>query len=51
MRKEKIRAVYQIKNKVTGETLTLAALSTRFQYYGIPHPTLEAKKYLISLTD
>ena len=30
-----------------GETLTLCALSTRFRRRGIPHPTLEAKKYLI----
>lgn len=29
-----------------GETLTLRALSKRFQRAGIPHPTLEAKKYL-----
>ena len=31
-----------------GETLTLNALSIRFRRQGIPHPTLEAKKYLIS---
>ena len=30
-----------------GETLTLAALSARFFKQGIPHPTLNAKKYLI----
>ena len=30
-----------------GETLTLGALSSRFSQQGIPHPTLEAKKYLI----
>lgn len=30
-----------------GETLTLNALTKRFQRAGIPHPTLEAKKYLI----
>ena len=29
-----------------GETLTLCALSHRFQRAGIPHPSLEAKKYL-----
>ena len=29
------------------ETLTLGALRTRFQRAGIPHPTLEAKKYLL----
>ena len=30
-----------------GETLTLAALSQRFRRAGIPHPTQEAKKYLL----
>ena len=30
-----------------GETLTLCALSKRFQRAGIPHPQIEAKKYLI----
>lgn len=30
-----------------GETLTLSALSMRFMRQGIPHPTIEAKKYLI----
>ena len=30
-----------------GETLTLRALSNRFCRQGIPHPTLNAKKYLI----
>ena len=30
-----------------GETLTLCALSQRFKKLGIPHSTLEAKKYLI----
>ena len=30
-----------------GETLTLCALRTRFQRQGIPHPVIEAKKYLI----
>ena len=30
-----------------GETLTLNALSTRFRKQGIPHPTQEAKKYLL----
>ena len=29
------------------ETLTLAALSKRFQRSGIPHPQIEAKKYLL----
>lgn len=31
-----------------GETLTLGALKSRFLRRGIPHPTLEAKKYLIN---
>ena len=30
-----------------GETLTLNALSIRFRSQGIPHPTKEAKKYLV----
>ena len=30
-----------------GETLTLNALSKRFSKAGIPHPQLEAKKYLV----
>lgn len=31
-----------------GETLTLNTLSARFRYAGIPHPTIEAKKYLLT---
>ena len=31
-----------------GETLTLNTLSQRFRRDGIPHPVLEAKKYLIN---
>ena len=31
-----------------GETLTLAALSTRFRRQGISHPQIEAKKYLLN---
>ena len=30
-----------------GETLTLSALSKRFRRQGIPHPTLNAKEYLL----
>ena len=30
-----------------GETITLCALRERFKSQGIPHPTQEAKKYLI----
>ena len=33
--------------RYNGEILTLHALSSRFAYRGIPHPTIEAKKYLI----
>ena len=31
-----------------GETITLTALKTRFGRAGIPHPVLEAKKYLLN---
>ena len=31
-----------------GEKLTLCALATRFQKAGIPHPQIEAKKYLLN---
>ena len=31
-----------------GELLTLCALSTRFRRAGIPHPQIEAKKYLLN---
>ena len=31
-----------------GKTLTFAALSKRFQRAGIPHPQIEAKKYLLN---
>ena len=31
-----------------GEVLTLCALSTRFWRQGIPHPTVEAKTYLLN---
>ena len=30
-----------------GETITLCALSARFRKKGIPHPQIEAKKYLL----
>ena len=32
-----------------GEVLTLNALSKRFSKAGIPHPQIEAKKYLVSM--
>ena len=31
-----------------GEVLTLCALSKRFSRAGIPHPQIEAKKYLLN---
>ena len=34
-----------------GETLTLCALSMRFQRSGVEHPTIEAKRYLIGGND
>ena len=33
--------------RYNGETLTLHALYQRFRRKGIPHPTIEAKKYII----
>lgn len=50
-REEKKQYLKQYNNQVcnySGETLTLTALSMRFKKAGIPHPVLEAKKYLIS---
>ena len=43
------KAVNKYQNQLcsyNGETLTLNALSMRFRRKGIPHPTIEAKKYL-----
>ena len=43
----------QYKNQLcqyNGETLTLTALSNRFGKAGVKHPTIEAKKYLVSDT-
>ena len=34
-----------------GETMTLSALRMRFGSQGIPHPTIEAKKYLLGGCD
>ncbi len=34
-----------------GETLKLGTLRMRFQRFGIPHPYIEAKKYLINVTN
>ena len=48
---DKYKEYYNIYyNKIccyNGETMTLAALSTRFRRQGITHPVIEAKKYLI----
>lgn len=46
-RKEEKKQYYNQPCLYNGETLTLGALSKRFQRQGIDHPTLEAKKYLI----
>ena len=46
-RKEYYNKYYNQLCFYNGETLTLCALYTRFSRKGIPHPTIEAKKYLI----
>ena len=46
-KKESNRKYHNQLCSYNGETLTLCALSTRFMRMGIPHPTLEAKKYLL----
>ena len=43
----KMKANYSRLCFYEGETLTLSALTKRFQRQGIPHYTLEAKKYLL----
>ena len=43
----KSKAYYSRLCFYEGETLTLRALNIRFFKQGIPHPTLEAKKYLL----
>ena len=45
--KEDIKQYNNQKCIYNGEILTLCSLSTRFRRQGIPHPTIEAKKYLI----
>ena len=45
------KAVNKYDNQLciyNGELLTLCALSTRFRKAGIPHSTIEAKKYLLN---
>lgn len=46
-KKDTIRKNYNQLCSYMGETLTLNALSSRFSRQGIPHPTQEAKKYLL----
>ena len=49
-RNEHLTKIKEHDNRICfyeGETLTLAALSNRFCRQGMPHPTLNAKKYLI----
>ena len=46
-RKEYQNKYYSQLCSYNGEVLKLCALSTRFKKSGIPHPTAEAKKYLI----
>ena len=48
--KKASRKYYSQLCEYNGETLTLKALICRFQRAGIEHPTLEAKKYLITTT-
>lgn len=45
--KEEIKQYKNQKCLYNGELLTLNALSKRFWRQGIPHPTQEAKKYLV----
>ena len=49
-KEEKLEQRKQYDNQLccyNGETLTLCALRMRFRRMGIPHPTIEAKKYLL----
>lgn len=49
-RKSARKSMKQYNNQLclyNGKTLTLNALSQKFYYQGIAHPTLEAKKYLL----
>ena len=46
--KEASRKHYSQLCSYNGETLTLKALEMRFRRHGIPHPVLEAKKYLLN---
>ena len=46
-RKKYKKQYYNQLCSYNGQTLTLNALSIRFMRQGIPHPTIEAKKYLL----
>ena len=46
-RKKAVNKYYSQLCSYNNEVLTLNALSTRFSKAGIPHPTQEAKKYLL----
>ena len=45
--KKALKKYYSQRCLYNGETLKLCALIQRFQRAGIPHSTLEAKKYLV----
>lgn len=45
--REEIKQYQKQQCLYNGEIMTLCALSMRFKRQGIPHPTIEAKKYLI----
>ena len=45
--KKAVNKSYNQLRCYNGDTLTLSALRMRFKRQGIPHPVLEAKKYLI----
>lgn len=47
-KKQSDKQYYSRRCNYNGETLTLNALRARFIKAGIPHPVLEAKKYLIA---
>lgn len=46
--KEQVKQYYNQLCCYNGEELTLSALSQRFRRADIPHPTTEAKKYLLN---
>lgn len=48
LNRKSVKKYYNRLCSYNGETLTLNALRYRFRKAGIPHPTLEAKKYLLT---